>query len=325
MKHFSLARRRSRRLCGVTVLVVAAACLAQAPGAGAAEQDYLAIQPTGVADTIHVGWQEHSFGFYSGAPAREIEQRLPPGFELDSCLKHRVPGATLAPGTADFVIEASRAHVHELGVTTGIGLLVTCVKAPPAALGYPQPVPAHDGYAKLAGLPSAPPVFTLDMWLDDPSAVEHAQRHGMTAEPGAVDFTYLGDASWHATVSDTQGPLYEARFPRMPRSDDGGVPAGCVPYRQAGHVFEWEPGQTTMGVLSFTHFVEGPDGDPADKTVPGQLCPTGGAFSWPAEGRMAKLLGPPRPATLIGQQLEPEGLYDHFAMRRYQLHPVGDR
>ena len=328
MKTTRMYARRSRRLAlAVAVLATSPAlALMQAPAAGAAQEDYLALQPTGIQDVIHLEWIEHSFGFYSGAPAAEIEKRLPPGFELDSCLKHRVPGATLLPGTADFLLEAARAHVVELGVTTGIASLLTCVKPGPAALGYPQPYAADEGYAKALGLPSAPLVFTLDMWLDAPAAVEHSQRHGMTAEPGQIAFEYLpGDMGWKARVADADGPLFDATFPTLPLDAEGRAAAGCVPYRQFGHVFEWEPGQQTMGVLGFTHFVDGPDGDPADEIVAGQLCPTGGAYTWPADGRIAALVGPPRPATIIGQQLEPEGMYDYLTLQRYQLLPRGER
>ena len=321
-------RRRgsSRRRCALALVAVAAASLAQPPVAGAAQDDYLALQPTGIQDTIHLEWIEHSFGFYSGAPADRIEELLPPGFELDSCLKHRVPGATLAPGTADFLLEVARAHVVELDATTNIGSLLTCVKPGPEALGYPQPYPADEGYARAVGLPSAPLVFTIDMWMDAPEVVEHSQRHGLTAEHADIEFHYLpGDTGWHATVRDEQGLLFEATFPTMPRGADGRVPAGCIPYRQFGHVFEWEPGQKTMGLLSFTHFVDGPDGRPEDKIVAGQLCPTGGAYTWPSGGRIAELVGPTRPATVIGQQLEPPGMYDYFTVQRYQLVPRDGR
>lgn len=317
---------RGRWTAPVAAAVAAAAVVAVPAGAGASEQDYLALQATGIQDTIHLEWQEHSFGFYSGAPAEEIQKRLPPGFELDSCLTHRVPGATLAPGTADFLLEVSRAHVVELDTTTEIAMLLTCVKPGPAALGYPQPIDADEGAAKLLGLPSAPIVFTVEMWMDNPVVVEHSQRHGLTADPGTIDFHYLsGDRGWHADVADAEGPLFEAAFPALPRGEDERVLAGCIPYRQFGHVLEWERSEDVMGVLSFTHFVEGPDGDPADKIVAGQLCPSGGAYSWPADGRIAELVGPVRPATIIGQQLEPEGLYDYLMVRRYQLHPASAR
>lgn len=310
--------RRGWRLA--TTLVASALAVASTSPQRLADEDYLAIEPTPIHDTLHVKWLEHSFGFYSGARSDAIEAMLPPGFELDSCLKHRVPGATLASGTADFLLEVSQAHVVELNATTSFGSLLTCVKPPPADLGYPQPIPDPRFGGPPLNLPSAPLVFTLGMWMDNEEVVRHSRHHGLRPDHGIVEFHHLGDAGWHATVADEDGtPLFEAAFPAMPRDEQDRARVGCVPYQQAGHVFEWRPGDTTMGVLSFSHFVQGPEGTPDRNPAAGQLCPTGGSYVWPAGGPIADLVGPLRPPTVIGQQIEGEGLYDYFEVRRYRI------
>ena len=319
-----------RGLVRLAVVTSVGVVLTQPPGAVAAEEGYHKLQPTGVQDTLHFDWKEHSFGFYSGAPADKIATLLPPGFELDTCLKHRAPGATLAPGTADVVIEASSGHVYELGEDVELGVVVTCVKPPPASLGYPQPDPAQgqpwttisDVGTKLGfeRLPSAPLVFTLEMWMDNSVVVEHSRRHGLRPNLGQISIEQL-PGGWRADVRDVAGgELFSAAFPRIPNGVDG-KPVGCFPYKQSGHVFEWEPGDRTMGILSFTHFVKDATADPGSGRVEGSLCPSGGTYSWSPVGRFAELVGPPRPATLIGQQLEPDGVYDYFSIRKYELLP----